>query len=473
MVWIGIIVLLGFIVLGCLSRREEGGLLERMAVYLYKKGCIYKLPMLNARSVQKDLESLYPGQSGMLLQGDYYRQKLRMLLLVLGIGTLLGVLTRVRAVSGGALTAQGELLRPELGSGEKQVELEAELEGEKTGRFTVSVQERQLTQREAQELYLEFWEKLRQEALGDNPSWQQVSAPLILAEELEGYPFSVSWRSSDYERIGTGGQVHVADNPQTVTLTAEIRYLDSVWQEELTLLVVPERLEGADLLAAQVREAYRLAAEEAVTIDRVPLPLSIDGKPLVWREVREDYSLVLLLMTVCTAAAIFLFRDRDLHRQVLLRREKMKEVYPVVVSKLTLYLGAGMTIRGAFRKIADDYSRRDHKGKEQPLYEEMLYACNQLQAGISESRIYEMWAARTGLQDCARLSAMLAQNLKKGNAALLSRLKEEGDRALQEELNLRRRKGEEAGTRLLVPMIMMMAIVMVLVMIPAFQSFGI
>lgn len=56
---------------------------------------------------------------------------------------------------------------------------------------------------------------------------------------------------------------------------------------------------------------------------------------------------------------------------------------------------------------------------------------------------------------------------------MLTRLREEGDRALQEELNLYRRKGEEAGTKLLVPMIMMMAIVMALVMIPAFQSFGI
>ena len=182
---------------------------------------------------------------------------------------------------------------------------------------------------------------------------------------------------------------------------------------------------------------------------------------------------MLMLMTVCTAAAIFLFQDRDLHRQVLGRREKMKGNYPVVLNKLTLYLGAGMTIRGAFQKIALDYHKRRNGENELPLYEEMLYACNQLQAGISESRAYEMWAARTGLQDCARLSAMLVQNLKKGNAALLSRLKEEGDKALQEELNLRRKKGEEAGTRLLVPMIMMMAIVMVLVMVPAFQSFGV
>ena len=473
MVLFGIMVMLGFVILGCLSRREEGKLLDRMAVYLYKKGCIYKLPFLNTHSVQKDLENLHPGQSGLFLQGEYYRRKIRMLLLVLGVGTLLGLLVRLKAATEGVLTAQGELLRPEPGRGEQQVELQAWLEDGKPGQFTVSVPERRLTWQEAQELYQEFWEKLRQEALGDNLSWQEVAWPLALMEELEGYPFTVSWRSSDYERIGTGGTVHNPEEPVTMTLTAEICYLDYLWQEELEVTVVPRYLEGTELLVAQAQEAYYLAEEEAAVMDRIALPSSLGDKQLFWKEIHEDYSLWLMLMTVCTAAATFLFQDKDLHQQVLRRRERMKGTYPVVLNKLTLYLGAGMTIRGAFQKIALDYHKRRNGENELPLYEEMLYACNQLQAGISESRAYEMWAARTGLQDCARLSAMLVQNLKKGNAALLSRLKEEGDKALQEDLNLRRKKGEEAGTRLLVPMIIMMAIVMVLVMVPAFQSFGV
>lgn len=473
MLLIGIAVMLGFVLLGCMSRRETGSLPDRMAVYLYKKGCIYRIPFLNAHSVQRDLESLHPGQSGMLLQGGYYQRKIRMALLVLGVGTLLGVLVRVKTAMGGTLTAQGELMRPGPGSGGRQVELRTWLESGESGQLTVSVPERRLTQQEAQELYQEFWEELKREALGDNPSWQQVAFPLTLAEELEGYPFAVSWRSSDCERIGTGGTVHNPAEPTAVTLTAEIRYLDYLWKEELEVLVIPRYLEGAELLEAQVREAYCLAEEEAAVLDRISLPSSLGGKRLFWKEIREDYSLVLMLMTICTASAIFLLQDRDLHQQVLRRRERMKGSYPVVLNKFTLYLGAGMTIRGAFQKIALDYHRRRKKEQDQPLYEEMLYACNQLQAGISEGRAYELWAARTGLQDCARLSAMLVQNLKKGNAALLSRLREEGDKALQEDLNLRRKKGEEAGTRLLVPMIMMMAIVMVLVMVPAFQSFGV
>ncbi len=468
---IGIAVGTGFVLLACLSRQEEGALLTRIAVYLYKKGCIHRMPLLNAHYVQRDLESLHPGQPGLLLQGEYYIQKLRLCLLVLCAGTLLGVLARAGSDMEGCLTKEGELLRPLPGQGEKQIKLRAWLEGEALGELTVRVPERRLTWQEARELYGEFWETWKREALGDNPSWQEVSAPLTLAEELEGYPFTVYWRSSDYEVLSRSGAVHASQTAIPVTLTVESSYQDFCWQEELDLLVVPRPMGETELLAEQVLHAYGFAEEEAAGRDRILLPEKLEGDRLTWREVKEDYSLLLMLMTTVTAVAAFLLQDRDLHRQVLRRREQMKENYPVVLNKFLLYLGAGMPIRGAFQKIALDYHNRQRGGR-QPLYEEMLYACNRLQAGISEEQTYELWAARTGLRDCARLSALLVQNLKKGNAALLIRLREEGDKALQEDLNFRRKKGEEAGTRLLVPMVMMMAIVMVLVMVPAFQSFG-
>lgn len=471
MYMIGIALGTGLALLFFLSRREEGNLLRKVSVFLYKKGCIHRIPLLNAHHVQQDLESLYPGQSSLLLQGDYYIQKLQLLLLVLCVGTLLGVMVHVKASVEGSLTGAGELLRPFPGQGERRVKLRAWLEGEKLGELTVTVSERMMTWQEARKLYGEFWEAWKTETLGDNPSWQEVFMPLMPVEELEGYPFTTSWQSSDYEVLGRSGAVRAAQSAVPVTLIVESRYQDFCWEEELELLVVPRPVGEAEALAEQALEAYGLVEECTSHRDRIPLPEKLKEGRLVWREVREDHSLLLMLMTVITAAAVFLLKDRDLHRQVLRRREQMKESYPAVLNKFILYLGAGMTIRGAFQKIAQDYHTR-HRGEAQPLYEEMLYACNRLQAGVSEGQTYELWGARTGLPDCARLSTMLTQNLKKGNAALLTRLGEEGDRALQEDLNLRRKKGEEAGTKLLAPMILMMAIVMVLVMVPAFQGFG-
>lgn len=196
----GIIVAAGFMLLLCLARREEGKPLERMALYLYKRGCIYRIPLLNAHHVQRDLESLYPGQSGLLLQGEYYRKKIGLLLAVLGVGTLLGVLASVGADMGRSLNGQGELLRPDRGEGARWVELEARVEGEQSCNIRVEVPERRATGQELAELYEEFWVTWKEQTLGDNPSWQEISLPLALAEELEGYPFAVSWESSEIGR---------------------------------------------------------------------------------------------------------------------------------------------------------------------------------------------------------------------------------------------------------------------------------
>lgn len=62
------------------------------------------------------------------------------------------------------------------------------------------------------------------------------------------------------------------------------------------------------------------------------------------------------------------------------------------------------------------------------------------------------------------------QNLKRGNSTLLERLREEADKAGEERLMHSRRLGEEAGTKLLVPMVLMLAVVMVMIMVPAFST---
>ena len=59
-----------------------------------------------------------------------------------------------------------------------------------------------------------------------------------------------------------------------------------------------------------------------------------------------------------------------------------------------------------------------------------------------------------------------------GSRGLLSSLQRESKDAFEERKSRAERKGEEAGTKLLVPMFMMLIIVMAVIMVPAMTTMG-
>ncbi len=154
------------------------------------------------------------------------------------------------------------------------------------------------------------------------------------------------------------------------------------------------------------------------------------------------------------------------------RADQMLNDYPQLVSQLVLYLGAGMTMRNIFEKLAHDYLRKTKNGgKKQYVYEEIVVAVRELSSGVSEAVVYENFGLRCQSRQYTRLGTLLSQNLRKGNSEMLTMLQEESQKAFEEKMDRVRKLGEEAGTKLLLPMIMMLVIVMVIIMIPAYLSF--
>ena len=142
-----------------------------------------------------------------------------------------------------------------------------------------------------------------------------------------------------------------------------------------------------------------------------------------------------------------------------------------IVNKLTLYMGAGMTIRNAFLKLGEDYKKKG-TGKRRYLYEEILQTCYELQSGKSEAEAYDSFGRRCQLQSYIRLSTLLVQNIRKGSNDLMEVLRREVVDAFADRKKTARKLGEEAGTKLLIPMMLMLCIVMVIIMIPAYFSFA-
>lgn len=114
--------------------------------------------------------------------------------------------------------------------------------------------------------------------------------------------------------------------------------------------------------------------------------------------------------------------------------------------------------------------KREAGGGRRYVYEEMTLACRELQNGVSEGRAYENFGLRCRLPCYLKLSALLEQNLKKGNKGLTQMLQAEVTGAFEQRKELAREQGEKASTRLLFPMVLMLAVVMLLVLIPAGMS---
>ena len=157
-------------------------------------------------------------------------------------------------------------------------------------------------------------------------------------------------------------------------------------------------------------------------------------------------------------------------KELARRRAQMQRDYPEIISKLTLLLGAGMTVKRAWRKIVMDYEEEKDIWGIRYAYEEMRQGCNEMESGITEAESYERFGRRCGMQIYVKLGALLSQNLRKGAKGMNQILKTEASQAFEERKARARRLGEEAGTKLLAPMFLMLAVVLVIVIVPAFMS---
>ena len=161
--------------------------------------------------------------------------------------------------------------------------------------------------------------------------------------------------------------------------------------------------------------------------------------------------------------------DSRVHARAEDRKNQLMLDYPDLMWKMTMLLGAGLTIKGTFQRMAKQYYR--DRRKLRYVYEEVLYTCREMESGVSEAEAYERFGRRFGLPEYIQLGSVLSQNLKKGARGLTALLEEEALSSMTERKNNARKLGEKAGTKLLFPMILMLGIVMVILMVPAFLAF--
>lgn len=178
------------------------------------------------------------------------------------------------------------------------------------------------------------------------------------------------------------------------------------------------------------------------------------------------------ILIVLAGLLVYWFRVERPKEERKKRERQMMADYPDIIAKLTVLTGAGLSLPQAWLRLTADYEARRQKTGVHWAYEEMTATGRQIQNGVSPGRAFGEFGRRVGLHAYIKLGNLLEQNMKKGTRGLSDMLQVEAYQAFEERKHQVRRAGEEISTRLLIPMFLMFGVVLIIILVPALQTFS-
>ena len=374
----------------------------------------------------------------------------------------------------------GRFLRRQYYGGETS-HYELEVEGLSSTPFTIDVpvSPRSYKEEEIEAVFEECMNKLSLLILKDNPSLSEIRSDLFLPSYLEAYGLYISWSSSDPELLGSYGDVRNEDLTQPVPLCLTACLYDSSGRfqknYELPITIHPRTLTTEETQKDALSRRLQQIDREQMFDEELTLPDEFQGIPLTYREHADHPSWIFLLLGLVSALLLTLREKQNSGKLEKLRQRQMLLDYPEIVSKLTVFIGTGMTIRlalaGIVRDYEDDRLQNPDSFEVHYAYEALTHALAKLKTGSNEGKVYHEFGRDCKLRPYMKLAGILEQNRRNGIANIRAILNAEMAQAWEERKNLARRLGEEAGTKLLGPLFIMLIIVMVIIIVPAMLSF--
>lgn len=403
------------------------------------------------------------GKEFLKLKADERKSYAVILLVGLGITIALGINTWQER----KLTNGYELLKNDQEEGDYEEHLIARV-GEEKIPLAVLVKERALTEKEAKEEILKAREMLPAYLMGENESLKNVTTDLNFITRVPDTYVEVQWVERGSEFFSYDGEIKEdLELLEMVELkVSAILSCQGISEDyETTITLMPKSLKVSEALLNQIEKQQEEKPENEVLI----LPDTYEGKTVTWKKVPDYTFLWIFVLTVLSVLLLKLGKKRDVEEEKKKRLERLEREYAQIVSKFTMLLSAGLSVRNAWERIVLLYRRKEDT--QNIVFQELNWGLMQMQKGVPELEVYEVFGIRTGLVHYKKMMAIFISDRKRGSVNLLDAMNQEMLLAWEEKKRKTRQHGEKIGTKLLIPMMGMLGIVFVIILVPAFLSF--
>ncbi len=442
----------------------------------------------------------------------------KQMLLCISVSLLLTILVFFLGLQDGVLKEGFRLPRSGYGGSKQYITLEVSGLTEDTSvPLDITVSPKRYTEEEANAVFREIYDQLEELVVAEGESFANLQHDLRLLTPLATSGVQLSWDfypeldpalaagsvTPDEARAYYRKYRHLMDSDGTLhneTLApgtvvtgylslimstdivptgtdGETKYLKTQYHSapyRIYVGIVPRALSRYESLLLQLQQAITTEDEGSLGENMLSLPTEIDGQRIYYSEHEDRSYLLLPLLGVIAAMAIYMRQGQARRTEKKQREALLMLDYSELVSKLMVYIGAGLTVRNALETISQHFDALIARSikEDRPLYQELRTMVIQFRRNMPESEIYLSFGRRVNLKPYTKLVSLIEQNRMNGARNLRAMLELEMEDAFEQRKTTARRLGEEAGTKLLLPLFIMLGIVMIIVIVPAMSALG-
>ncbi len=369
----------------------------------------------------------------------------------------------------------GNIKRSAAGQGNKIENFQIDfLDQEKDIDITVS--EQSLSAEEVQANFAKAIEEIDETYLGKNQSADNVSYDLNLQPSYCNGLITAYWKFDEYGLVGSDGTIREDKIPKegkVVNIISELTYEGESQLYSFTVVLCPKSLNTTEGQIAAIENAVEQADMETRNNEVLTLPKEVENIPIIWKRKMNYRGLQVILLGIVTAFGIQIGKKRDERLQAQALIEEKEQDYPMIVSELSILMSAGMSFRKALERIVSRYNAKKQSGNIRAGYEDISYTYRQICDGNGEIAALEKLGSNSESKEYRKLAMLLVQNLRKGSRDLIDCLEKEEKYAFEMRKQKAIRAGEEASTKLLIPMAGMLFIVIIILVVPAIMQMNI
>lgn len=332
-----------------------------------------------------------------------------------------------------------------------------------TGEIPVMIrlEAKERSNQEKAELLNQAYREILTAIKGENPSLEQVTTDLnlVYSWNISNEEIQVFWKIPENVPISSSGRVMVPDEQTEVEIQMKL-VLDEVDRSWNIHIVLVGREHIPQTLEKYIQEAVNDQKEQ----DKITLPSAFKGKKLIYSSRQAVPFIHCLLPGALVGVVLWFYFLRKEQNQKEERKKQLKKDYPDFSIKIALLYGAGLSMQSIWEKIMREGTVGGY------LKIEIEKTVRKIKSGVPESIAYWEFGEQCDLPEYRRLSGLLEQTVSKGSKGLMRLLDDTARDSLQERKASVKRQGEEINTKLLIPMGILLAVIIVIIMVPALTT---